>query len=98
MIEVIKFGAEWCNPCKMMQNTMNTLIEKYNHKDSNVSVLDIDIDKNSEMAMEYNVRSIPFIVFKKDGNIVEKLSGVKQLVDIENTIKMIQENHELHKS
>lgn len=98
MIEVIKFGAEWCNPCKLMKGTMEALMQKYNSENSDVSVLDIDIDKNSEMALEYNVRSIPFIVFKKDGDIVEKLTGVKQTSDIEEVIKMIKDKNELHKA
>ncbi len=92
MIEVIKFGAEWCGPCRMMEPTITQLMQKYNTEDSDVTVLDIDIDKNSELAMEYNIKTIPTMVFKKDGVFVEKTTGVKKMADIEEIIAKVKAN------
>jgi thioredoxin 1 len=41
-----------------------------------IDVIDLDVDANSEEAMEYGVRSIPLTVFVKDGKVVDKISGV----------------------
>ncbi len=49
MIEVIKFGAPWCGPCRMMEPTIESLINEYNIEGSNVKIIDIDIDQNPGM-------------------------------------------------
>jgi thioredoxin 1 len=74
MNKVIKFSAAWCGPCK----TMKPIYEKFAEAVSGngIDVIDLDVDTNSEEAMEYGVRSIPLTVFVKDGKVVDKISGV----------------------
>jgi thioredoxin 1 len=74
MNKVIKFSAAWCGPCK----TMKPIYEKFAEAVSGngIDVIDLDVDANSEEAMEYGVRSIPLTVFVKDGKVVDKISGV----------------------
>ena len=66
MIEIIKLGAEWCGPCRMMKPVIHNLQKKYNFESSNVRITEIDIDQDPESASKYGVRSVPTIVFLKD--------------------------------
>lgn len=73
MIEVKKFEADYCQPCKMLRPTFQQLENKYRGK---VRFYYIDVDMNESMAQKYSVRSVPFVVFEKNGQVVNKLVGV----------------------
>jgi len=86
MIEVIKFGAEWCGPCKMMGPAMNKLKEKYNIEGSEIQITDIDVDLNPEMASLHKIKNIPVTIFKIDGIEIKKVVGVLNMGKIEEHI------------
>jgi len=86
MIEVIKFGAEWCGPCRMMKPAISQIQEKY-ADDIEVKITDIDVDVNPELGKEYGVRNIPMIVFLKDNVITEKKVGVLSVTEIARIIE-----------
>jgi thioredoxin 1 len=91
MIEVIKFSAEWCAPCKAMIPTIESLKKKYDAIiESNVSIMSIDIDENPEMASKYKIKSIPTTIFIKNDEVVEKRSGVLNEAQIEEIIKSLK--------
>lgn len=79
MIEVLKFSATWCTPCKVLSATL---------KDAE-GVKEIDIDQNRELAIEYNVRSVPTLVFLKDGVEVERTKGIIPLVQYNEIINRL---------
>jgi len=56
MIEVIKFGAQWCGPCRIMGPTIESLIEKYNVEGSDIKIVDIDIDENPQMGSLHKIK------------------------------------------
>ena len=89
MIEVIKFGADWCGPCKMMAPAMKKLKEKYNVEGSNVQISDINVDMNPEMASLHKIKNIPVTVFKADGKEIRKVVGVLRLEQIEDIINEV---------
>ena len=90
MIEVIKFGAEWCGPCKMYEPILENLKEKYDAKTpADVSIMSIDIDENPDMASKYSIRNIPTTLFMKEGNVVLKKVGVIQPAEFEDIIKTL---------
>jgi thioredoxin-like negative regulator of GroEL len=64
-IEVLKFSASWCGPCRVLANTLKDV----------EGITSVDIDTNMEKAREHNVRSVPTLVFKKDGKEVHRISG-----------------------
>jgi len=74
MNKVIKFSASWCGPCKAMAPQFKKFQEA--HQEDGVEILDVDVDKNYELASEYGVRSIPYTVFVKEGEVVNRITGV----------------------
>ena len=60
MIEVIRFGAEWCQPCKRY----TPQLEKWVNDKSNINLVLIDIEQEPTQAQNYGVMSVPYTVFK----------------------------------
>lgn len=88
-VEVIKIGADWCEPCNVMQPSIDALMKKYNVEGSNVSVTAIDIAANPEFVKKYEIRSIPTTLFMSDGNVLLKKVGVYTAEELEKTIEQI---------
>jgi thioredoxin 1 len=74
MNKVIKFSAAWCGPCKVYKPNYKKFADEVSGK--GIDVLDLDVDTNSDEASKYGVRSIPLTLFIKDGEVVDKISGV----------------------
>lgn len=72
-ITVIEFWAVWCGPCKMVDPIITELANDYGKK---VNIGKMDVDKEPKVAKKYNIRSIPTILFLKDGEVVDKYVGV----------------------
>jgi len=68
---IIDFWAEWCGPCKMMTPVMEQLADE----NDGVIVASLDVDSNPDIAKKFNVRSIPTILFFKNGVTVDKQVG-----------------------
>lgn len=77
---VIKFGAEWCGPCKAVKPALEKAEEE-----TGVEFFDVDIDVYGEQAGAYNVRSIPTVVAFKNGEPVDVLVGA---LDKESYVKL----------
>lgn len=71
MLKVIKFSASWCGPCKQL----TPIFDQVKSEVSGVSFQDVDIDSNSALAIQYNVRSVPTIVIEKDRHEVQRIVG-----------------------
>ena len=73
MLKVIKFSASWCVPCKYLKPVFEEIkiMEDFN----NVNFVDYDIDEEYELTKKYNIRSVPTVIFEKDGNEIERISG-----------------------
>lgn len=71
-LTVIDFWAEWCGPCRMISPIIEELSSEYNGK---VLVGKVDVDSNPEISMKYGIRSIPTILFVKNGEVVDKQVG-----------------------
>ncbi len=66
------FWATWCGPCHMVAPIVEQLATEYNGK---IKVAKMDVDTNQRTSMRFNVRSIPSILFFKDGAHVDTLVG-----------------------
>jgi thioredoxin 1 len=69
---IVDFWATWCGPCHRVAPIMEQLAAEHNGK---VKVLKVDVDANPGTAMRFNVRSIPSILFFKDGRHVDTIVG-----------------------
>ncbi|MDR2815675.1 MAG: thioredoxin [Proteiniphilum sp.] len=69
---VLDFWAEWCGPCKMIGPIIEEIGEEYEGK---VVVGKLNVDDNDETTGKYGIRSIPTVLFIKNGNVVDKVVG-----------------------
>lgn len=71
-LAVVDFWAEWCGPCRMVGPIVEQLAGEYAGK---VKVTKLDVDSNQQTAARFNIRSIPSILFFKDGKLVDTVVG-----------------------
>ena len=70
---VVDFWAEWCGPCRMLGPVIEELAEQYEDK---AIIGKMNVDENDEIPAEYGIRSIPTVLFFKNGELVDKYIGV----------------------
>ena len=71
-LAIVDFWATWCGPCHMVAPIVEQLAAEYNGK---IKVGKLDVDQNQRTSMRFNVRSIPTILFFKDGAHVDTHVG-----------------------
>ena len=70
---LIDFYADWCGPCKMMSPIIDQIAEE---KAEQIKVGKVNVDENQELAMEYDVMSIPTIIIINNGEVEKTFIGV----------------------
>ena len=70
---LVDFWAEWCGPCRMVGPIVEQLAQSLHGK---VKVSKLNVDQNQEIAMKYNVQSIPSLILFKNGNEVARTVGL----------------------
>lgn len=83
---MVDFWAEWCGPCKML----SPIVEQLESELSDIKVCKINIDEEGELALRYNIMSIPTLMFFKNGETAGKLIGVHSKADIIAEIEKIK--------
>lgn len=71
-LAVVDFWATWCGPCRMIAPILDQLSVEY---DGRVKVTKLDVDANQQTAARFQVRSIPTLLFFKDGKLVDQVIG-----------------------
>ena len=69
---MVDFWAEWCGPCKMIAPAVHDLALEYEGK---MNVAKLDVDSDPDIAARYGIRSIPALIFFKDGQPVDQIVG-----------------------
>ena len=76
MKRVLRFTASWCSPCKMLALQLDDIENK-------PLIEVIDIDENSETAIEYGIRGVPTLVMLDENGEVKRRSGMIQKAELE---------------
>jgi thioredoxin 1 len=71
-LSMVDSWAEWCGPCRLVAPVVDQLARDY---DGKLNVAKVDVDTNQKTAMKFNIRSIPSILFFKDGRHVDTVVG-----------------------
>lgn len=88
-VVVVKFGAEWCPPCRAMHATLNELRHR---KGSQLKIVEIDIDKKPHLAQHYGIRSIPRTMIFVDGQYKTGTGGSMPVQELERLVAPYIEN------
>lgn len=80
---LVDFFATWCGPCKMIAPVIEDIAEKYKGK---VKVVKLNVDEENELAMKYQIMSIPTLVLFKEGKVVSTKVGLSSKSEIEDMI------------
>ncbi len=78
---LVDFFADWCGPCKMMAPIVEELATEL---DGKAKVGKLNVDENSDIAVEYNVMSIPTLIVFKNGKEEKRLVGVQDKEELLN--------------
>lgn len=71
-VSLVDFWAPWCGPCRMIAPVIEELAELF---DGKANICKVNTDEEQDLAVKYGVRSIPTIIFIKDGEIVDTSIG-----------------------
>jgi len=69
---IVDFWAEWCAPCRHVAPIIEELATEYNGK---AKMTKVDVDHNQQVAGSFGIRSIPTLLFFKDGERVDQIIG-----------------------
>lgn len=74
---LVEFFAKWCNTCNKMQPTIKEIKNSKSFK-----VCKVNIDEQKELATRYGIMSVPTLVIFKDGEILQKTTGIRSKKEI----------------
>lgn len=83
---VVDFSAEWCGPCKMMAPILQQLKSQLGDQ---VRILKIDVDRNQQIAMQYQIRNVPTLMVFQNGVRKWTGSGVMQADQLASVIRSV---------
>ena len=83
-VTLVDFYATWCGPCKMLAPFIEEIADEYEEK---VKVCKVDVDNVEVLAYKYNVRSIPTLMYFKDGKLKDINVGFQDKASIVNVLK-----------
>ena len=73
-VSVVDFWAPWCGPCRMIAPIIEELAEDF---DGKAKICKVNTDEEQDISVEFGIRSIPTIMFFKDGELVDTVVGAQ---------------------
>lgn len=80
---IVDFYATWCGPCKMLAPVIAEIANEYSDR---VKVCKVNVDENQELALKYDIMSVPTLMFLKDGKVVNISIGFCAKSELEEMI------------
>jgi len=77
-VVVVDFYADWCGPCRALAPVLEQI--------QGARVVKVNVDKEQELALKYNVSSIPKLVVLKDGEVMSEMTGIQPIQTIQGKI------------
>ncbi len=84
-LSIVDFWAEWCGPCRIVGPVVSELADEWAEK--GLKVAKLDVDSNQATASRFGIRSIPSILFFKDGQHVDTVIGAQSKQMLEGKIQ-----------
>lgn len=85
-VVLVDFWAAWCGPCRMLSPIVDDVAEAYAGR---IEVAKCNVDDQEDIAAEYGIRSIPTLLFFKDGQLADKTIGLVGKAEIESKINSL---------
>ena len=80
---IVDFWAEWCGPCKMIAPLLDEIARE---KADSLKVAKVNVDENQSLSLKYNIRAIPALLFFKNGQLRDQVTGVASKKDLLNRV------------
>ena len=85
---LVDFWATWCGPCVAMTPVLKDVAEKVGET---AKIIKIDVDKNEQIAAQYNIQSVPTMILFKNGQVIWRESGMKSVQQLVTLINQHQD-------
>jgi thioredoxin 1 len=76
---IVDFWAEWCGPCKMIAPLLDEIARE---KADTIKVAKVNVDENQSLSVKYNIRAIPALLFFKNGQLRDQVTGMTSKKDL----------------
>lgn len=90
-VVLVDFYADWCGPCQVIKPTLAELDKEF---DGKAVIAKVDVDQEGELAAAFGIRSIPSLLFFKNGELAQVMNGVQSKQRLATTIDNLLDKKE----
>ena len=83
---LVDFWAEWCGPCKLIAPLLDEIARE---KAGAVKVAKVNVDQSQSLSLKYNIRAIPSLLFFKNGQLRDQVTGMTSKKDLLNRLEAL---------